>query len=125
MIPLFNKTVDTLTSLLGYRAERQKVLLSNVANIDTPGYHPKDVVFKKELNSRMSAGIGVELVRTNQNHFGETSKISGIRVEESDEPVSLDKEMTNVAENHLMYNTTVELLARKFKTLKSAIQEVR
>ena len=33
--------------------------------------------------------------------------------------------MANLAENHLMYNLTVELLARKFRSLQNVIKESR
>jgi flagellar basal body rod protein FlgB len=33
--------------------------------------------------------------------------------------------MVNLAENHLMYNTAVELLARKFKSLNTVLKEVK
>jgi flagellar basal-body rod protein FlgB len=123
---LFSKTIDILSSQLGFRSERQKVLLSNVANIDTPDYQHKEVVFKQELQGVLNGGMGVDLVRTNQKHFSTNSLgDSALKVEDSGEQVSLDKEMINLAENHLMYNTTVELLARKFRGLKSAIQEVK
>ena len=36
---------------LNFRAERQKVISSNIANINTPNYKTKDLVFEDELNS--------------------------------------------------------------------------
>ncbi len=124
---LFSKTVNTLGSLLDFRSERHKVLASNIANIDTPGYQPKDVVFKNELQGFQGGGLKVTPVTTNENHIGPTSASGKIEMEvvDSGAQVSLDKEMINLAENHLMYNMTVELLARKFKGLKSVLQEVK
>jgi flagellar basal body rod protein FlgB len=37
----------------------------------------------------------------------------------------MDREMVSIAENHLMHNAAVEMLARKFRALQSAIREGR
>lgn len=127
MEQLFGKTIDILTAVIGYRSERHKVILSNLVNIDTPDYGPKDLVFKTELDNAARGKMGVTLTTTNGRHIGSPSfpgKGTEV-VDREDEEVSLDREMMDLAENHLMYNTTVELLARKFRGLKSAIQEVR
>ena len=128
MEQLFGKTIDILVAAIGYRSERHKVILSNLVNIDTPDYGPKDLVFKTELDNAAGGRMGVTLTTTNGRHIGSPSlpgKGATEVVDREDEEVSLDREMMDLAENHLMYNTTVELLARKFRGLKSAIQEVR
>jgi flagellar basal-body rod protein FlgB len=43
----------------------------------------------------------------------------------SDEKANLDTEMTNLAENQLMYNLSVELLARKFRGIKNVLTEAK
>jgi flagellar basal body rod protein FlgB len=37
MEKLFNKTINSLANTVGVRAQKHRVILSNVANIDTPG----------------------------------------------------------------------------------------
>ena len=46
-------------------------------------------------------------------------------IRESDEQVKLDTEMANLSENHLMYNATVEILARKFKSIQATLRETK
>jgi flagellar basal-body rod protein FlgB len=46
-------------------------------------------------------------------------------IRESEEDVKLDTEMTSLAENHLMYNATVEVLSRKFKSLQATLRETK
>jgi flagellar basal-body rod protein FlgB len=43
----------------------------------------------------------------------------------SEENVQVDTEMANLAENHLMYNMTVEMLARKFKGINTVLKEAK
>ncbi len=125
MDQLFNRTFDVLSSFLGYRSERHKVVLSNLVNIDTPGYLPKDLVFRKELDDARQGAT--ELTVTHKNHIRPKSPAGKLDLEmvDSGDRVNLDEEMMNLAENQLMYNMTVELLARKFKNLRGAIQEVK
>ena len=40
-------------------------------------------------------------------------------------PAEIDTEMANLAENNLMYNMTVEMLARKFRGLNTVLKETK
>lgn len=123
---LFGKTIPMLSSVLSYRSERQKLISGNVTNIDTEGYQPQELQFKNRLLEAMAKEQTVPVVRTHRKHLplpdpsGNTYK-----VETSGEKVSLDKEMTNLAENHLMYNVTADILARKFKSISTFLKDVR
>ena len=43
----------------------------------------------------------------------------------SEEKVKIDTEMANLAENHLMYNTTIDMLARKFRGINTVLKETK
>lgn len=124
MDALFNKTVNLLSGMLDYRAKRHRVIASNVANLDTPGFKPSELSFKAELNR-------AEPLRTTQTHAGHiplrrnAPDAGRYELTVSDRNVQLDKEMANLAENHLMYNTTVEMLARKFRGLHTVLKETK
>ncbi len=126
MESLFGKTYQLLSSMLDYRAQRQKVITSNVANIDTPQYRPKDVKFPEELKNSLKADA-MRLVKTDPRHLPteEGPGKANYALEETGDKVSLDTEMMNVAENNLMYNMTVELLARKFRGIQNVLKETR
>jgi len=126
MEPLFGKTFNMLGTLLDYRSERNKVITSNIANMDTPDYKPSDYVFKEDLKNAMD--VRILLKQTHKKHFPNTQdEISKnqFRQVTSDEKVDLDHEMANLAENHLMYNFTAELLARKFRAIKNVLTEAK
>lgn len=123
MKALFGKTVDMLSDMLDLHARRHKVLTSNIANIDTPNYEPKDLDFEKAL--RGASASGVALKKTDEKHLPASASSKDFDVVTTGRSVSLDKEMVNLAENHLMYNTAVELLVRKFKSLNSVIKEAK
>jgi len=121
---LFNKTIEMLSTILDSRSERNKVIASNIANIDTPGYKPKELVFKKQLEDFIDNGTEVTMTKTDKRHLSEQSSHT-FEVINSKEAVKIDNEMEKLAENNLMYNLTVELLVRKFKGLDSVLREAK
>ncbi len=126
MEPLFGKTFNLLSTMLDYRSERNKLITSNIANMDTEGYRPSDYVFKDDLKRVMDMQINLKL--THEKHFPNgRDKISAndFKMVTSEEKVDLDTEMTNLAENHLMYNLTVDLLARRFKGIRNVLTEAK
>ncbi len=125
---LFNKTIEMLTGVLNFRSARHEAITSNIANIDTPGYRPRDVAFQREVQALIDGEKQVAMVRTNGKHLpgaANSGDAAGLEVIESGDTVDLDKEMAKLAENNLMYNLTVELLARKFKGLNSVLTEAK
>ncbi|MBW2632320.1 MAG: flagellar basal body rod protein FlgB [Deltaproteobacteria bacterium] len=126
MNALFGKTIGMLSEALDFRAERHKVITSNIANIDTPNYRPKDIVFKEELESIIDNKDRITM--TISRHMPEQSNSAGkadFEVIDSGERVNLDSEMAKLTENNLMHNLTVELLARKFRGLDTVLREAK
>jgi flagellar basal-body rod protein FlgB len=125
---MFNKTFDVLSNMLNYRSKRHQVILSNVTNIDTPGYKASDLDFRKDLRDAMASKNRVEMTRTQEKHLVPEKRANdpgNYELRESEEAVKIDTEMANLSENHLMYNMTVEMLARKFRTLQTTLKETR
>lgn len=118
---LFSKTIGMLSDMVGARSQRHQVLSSNVSNIDTPGYEPKDVDFQNLIASMQQKGV--RLARTNGKHLPASTPGGSLSVVRTGEQVSLDKEMVSIAENHLMHNAAVEMLARKFRGLQIVLRE--
>ena len=125
MEALFGKTVNLLSTMLGFRADRHKLIAANIANIDTPDYRPAELTFKNSLAEEMKEGK-LKLFRTDKRHLPPTlGNASDSRVTHPTEKVELDTEMANLAENQLMYNLTVELLTRKFKGVDNVLKEAK
>lgn len=128
MEPLFGKTFNLLSTMLDYRSERNKLITSNIANLDSADYKTADYVFREDLQRAMDKKV--PLAVTNEKHFPSKHKNREItkndfKVVVSEEKPNIDKEMANLAENHLMYNLGAELLARKFKGIKNVLNEVK
>ncbi|MFO7750442.1 MAG: flagellar basal body rod protein FlgB [Desulfobacteraceae bacterium] len=130
---LYNRTYEVLSSALDVSARRHNLITGNIANVDTIGYKPSDIDFKKTLENVLdhdNAGDkGIET--TNDRHFsGIDSSFYSMRGSNSEnvdlehlDSVNIDTEMTNLVENNIKYRTTTEMLLRKMTILRHAIQE--
>ena len=90
---------------------RQKLVASNIANVDTPGYKAKDIDFQFEFMSLAHGGV--------PNVVEE----SGLAVKNDGNNVSLDREARLLSENALRFNLASSLMKSQLKSLNSAIQE--
>ena len=120
---LFDRTINRLSAWADFRAQRHKVIVSNVINIDVAGYEAKELNFSKELGTALDNKGG--LVKTDPRHLPATTGSGNQDAVATGERVKLDKEMGNLAENQLMYNLTIELLARKLRGLTTVLKEAR
>jgi flagellar basal-body rod protein FlgB len=125
---IFNSTTSMLGKVLDLRAFRNKLISSNIANLDTPNYQSFDVVMEKELGKIVSGSQGVELTKTQPGHLPNSESLSpkviataGI-LKADRNTVDIDRTMVDLAENGIMYNAAAEILNKKFQQLKSVIQ---
>lgn len=94
-------------------SSRQKLVASNIANVDTPGYKTKDVDFQFEYLSALE-GSKADVI-----------EVQGLAVKNDGNNVSLDREARLLSETGLRFNAAQTLLKGQFRAIKSAIQEGR
>jgi flagellar basal-body rod protein FlgB len=104
--PLASKLDQYMTLL----SVRQKLVASNIANADTPGYKTKDIDFESELQNAIA---GSQPLATN---------VSGLRVKNDGNNVDLDREARLLAENALRFSVASNLLRSQIKSVRAAIQ---
>lgn len=129
---VFDRTMFLLEKAMDITARRHNLVSTNVANVDTVGYRPKDLDFQKTLARYLEKDKGGPLTRTNERHYpsadGVTVDLSG-ETRKSDaselhpDTVDIDKEMVNLSENNIQYRTAVELMLRKMGILRQAVTE--
>ncbi|MDD5722880.1 MAG: flagellar basal body rod protein FlgB [Syntrophales bacterium] len=124
MDALFGKTIDVLAAMLDFRSERHKIISSNIANLDTPDYLPRDLRFREALQGVVDNGGGAPMSVTDERHLSERSAGEG-EVTVSGDKVDIDDQMAKMAENQLMYNFAVDLMARKFRGLNAVLREAK
>ncbi|MFY9725811.1 MAG: flagellar basal body protein [Bryobacteraceae bacterium] len=88
---------------------RQKLVASNIANADTPGYQTQDIDFQSEFQNAMSAPEAVA--------------VAGLPNKNDGNNVSLDRESRLLAENALRFQAASSLLHSQIQILREAIKE--
>lgn len=113
-----DQTHMILEHMLDVAAFRNKVLTSNIANADTPGYRAKDISFQKE----MEKAAGKEQAGGTEGKIDFDIYESATTMPNRDgNTVNVNIEMAKVAENNLIYDTAVQLIAMKQRMKKSIL----
>jgi len=110
---------------------RQQVLSNNVANIDTPSFKRSDVDFQTVLGTVLGEKSGaLSLKLTAQKQIPGLANVGGSAIV-TDQSTSLrndgnnvdvDKEMTNVAENGLYYNSLTSAISSQLGLLRMVLK---
>jgi flagellar basal-body rod protein FlgB len=108
---MFDAVAGSLEKYMTLLAARQKLVASNIANADTPGYRTRDINFQAEFQSLIeSAGPTV-------------IEPDGLPAKNDGNNVNMDREARLLAENALRYNLASTLARSEIRTLRSAIQD--
>ena len=114
---------------LDYHAERHNVLSSNIANANTPGFRPEELL----RDDKDDFGGTLALTRTEQVHFQaagipathetvispDESRAGGL----DGNTVSLEREMSKLQANDLRYQGASKLVTRHLAILKYAASD--
>ena len=99
-----------LEQYLDLLGARQKLVASNIANADTPGYKTKDIDFQTEfLNAAAETSPHVIEARD-------------LAARNDGNNVSIDREARLLAENDLRFNIATNLLRGQIRIVREAIQ---
>ena len=106
-----------LERALNIRGYYHKVLASNIANVETPGYKEKDMDFSTELERSIGGSTGGIEVREKSDPGG----IDGI----DGNSVNMEDQIVKLTENTMMFNAFVQLINKKFSMMRYVINEGR
>ena len=107
---MLNPAGTSIERYLDLLTARQRVVASNIANADTPGYHTQDIDFASEL--RNAAGGAPH-----------PTEVEGLAARNDGNTVNLDREARLLAENALRFQAASSLLKGQIRMVRSAIQE--
>ena len=122
---------------LDYRAMRQDMISSNIANADTPFYRPRDVSFEDALRAKKSDLLSensdkLDLAQTNTAHIPlRNEKASykavtffrdGHMARNDGNSVDLDVETTEMSKNSIMFNALIQANKKDAAIFKSVIE---
>lgn len=89
---------------------RQKLVTSNIANADTPGYKTQDVDFQASFQSAMDGGSP------------HATEVTNLPSKNDGNNVDLDREARLLAENAMRFSVASTLMKSQLSTIKEAIQ---
>jgi flagellar basal-body rod protein FlgB len=132
---IFDTTINLLEKNLDLRVRNHNFISANLANAETPGYIPTNLSFEGELKTALKNRGGAEATVTNPRHIplkGQAGGIAAVRGTVIETPagspgrdgngVELENEMGKLVENQILYNASVQIIAKQFETLKTAIK---
>ena len=133
MKSLFSPDIGLVGKVLDMQLQRQNVVASNMANIKTPDYRARKLMFEDELQAAIGLDAKGKMSRTDQKHmpvvfdsngFGpEWEKAFKPRIVHGEDRVDLDKEMATMAKTNLHYSALTTVIRSKFEGLRQVITE--
>ena len=122
-------SVERLRTGLDYHLARHNVLVSNLAQVDTPAYKPVDLA-----RSDFDDELGVALTATEPGHIGTPAGgETPFRVDEDPSTktgadgngVDVDREAVKIATNQIRYDFVAQLASSQLSTLDWAASDGR
>ena len=133
--PMINRLTDTLnfqTEALVLRSERQRLIASNIANADTPGYVARDMDFASAL--RQATGEGTTAGRPMATAAGHIERAAGVsggaelryatpsQTNLDRNTVDMDRERASFVDNSVKYEATLRFINGGVRTMLDAIR---
>jgi flagellar basal-body rod protein FlgB len=143
---MFAKLTDALDfqgKALVIRADRQRVIASNIANADTPGYAGRDINFKDAMASALGGNsLSLAASQPKGNYSAGTTSPRHIPLSSTSgtlgndklgytaqtqpsmdgNSVDMDQQRANFADNSVRYEATLRFINGSSRTILSAIQ---
>jgi flagellar basal-body rod protein FlgB len=107
---MLDRIAGQLERYMDLLSARQRLVASNIANADTPGYHTLDFDFTSEFQNAM-AGLP------------RAEEVTNLPVKNDGNNVNLDRESRMLAENAMRFQLASNLMRSQLRMVRSAIDE--
>ena len=132
MLNRLTDSLDFYAQALSLRSERQRLIASNIANADTPGYVAREMNFSQALRDATGAGQpAARLTASAPGHIpagaGSSGSFSTLLYAAPSQTnldrntVDMDRERASFADNTVKYEATLRFIGGNVKTTLSAI----
>jgi flagellar basal-body rod protein FlgB len=126
----FQHTSRILERTLDALGLRHRVTAHNIANVNTPGYQPRQVSFEESLGQAMRIDA-----QNRQANVASVNSATNFRINIAQQPVTMlradgngvdvDKEMVTIAKTVIAYNAITTLTSRLYSRVRLAVKEGR
>jgi len=107
---VIDRLTDSLEQYMNVVSQRQKLVTSNIANADTPGFKTQDLDFQSSFLAALDGGTSGPV------------EVTGLTVRNDGNNVDLDREARLLAENAMRFSAASNLMRSCLSTVKEAIQ---
>ncbi|MGD0734519.1 MAG: flagellar biosynthesis protein FlgB [Terracidiphilus sp.] len=109
-------SLDALQGYLKVVTDRQQMIVSNMANADTPGYHTKDIDFQSAIRHVMNGDSSPDIQPASM-------ELDGLPERPDGNNVNIDRESLLLSQTQLQFQLGIQLVKSQFSDLLIAIKE--
>lgn len=128
-----NSPIPVLEQLVNFSQSRHKILASNVANIDTPGYKTRDLS-TEQFQNKLKSAIGERDTAATTANYGSMSQIhvdpfdkvrEGMNniLYHDQSNVGIEQQVAEITKNHMQHNLALTIINSQFRLLQTAVSE--
>ncbi|GLY03263.1 MULTISPECIES: flagellar basal body rod protein FlgB [Actinoplanes] len=110
-----DRSSTALRVALAGLSARQNEISNNIANVDTPGFKARKVMFEESLQTAVAQGVSPALATPTVHRSLEPTRLNGNNV-------NLDEETLSHIDTMLRYQLAIRALDGKYSTLREAIK---
>jgi len=140
-----SSTIPVLEQVVNFTEARHGVLAGNIANLDTPGYHTRDLspaLFQESLKTAISAQReptsptynpltdGMTMPNSAASRadrqaaaFKSIENASKSILRHDDGDVGMEQQINEIVKNQQQHNLAINIMSAQFRLLKAAITE--
>jgi flagellar basal-body rod protein FlgB len=116
MSVMYTPQLQLIEKFLDLATARQSLVVSNIANVDTPGYRTQDVDFHSEMVRALNQLPGTPVLTVARQVPGLLSRPDGNNV-------SVDREGLLLAELQLKYQAATQAIRSEFSLIRSVVSD--
>jgi flagellar basal-body rod protein FlgB len=124
-------TLQAIGPYMSRLSQRQQIVSSNIANIDTPGYKAQDISFHATIQELLDEA-DTDLRTDRPGHVQgrllgpshlQAFEVPGLESKADENNVNLEQELLKMYDTSFGYSMMTEMLKGKFRTLAVSINE--
>lgn len=131
---IFKSTaIPVLQEVIGFAQARHEVLVSNVANVNTPGYRVRDLSvdnfqqrLQEAIGARQETGATLSPEELNQRQAASMQQVRDTTRDilyHDGTDVGMEQQVLEISKNQYMHNMAISIMTTQFRLLQTAISE--
>jgi flagellar basal-body rod protein FlgB len=139
---LNSTTIPLLEQVVNFTETRHGVLAGNIANMDTPGYHTRDLSTEK-FQASLKEAVAAQHAPSSPtaDKYGSLPTYGGAQADSSLDPyrnvkdslkdilyhdnsdVSMEQQVNEIVKNQTEHNLAIDIMAAQLRLLRAAVTE--